>query len=186
MVFLADLWLAIVIGTFVLWIMSFIAWVLLPHHYGDNQRLQNEDGMMQFLQQEKVAPGNYFFPYCGSAKEQNDKAYVEKYTQGPRGTLNVYAMPNMASNMIRTILYFLVTALTIGYVTHIACPPGDPATDFMRVFRIAGSIGVLVYATSGVLDRIWFTRRMWTSILDGVAYGLAIGLIFASMWPASV
>ncbi len=36
MAFVGDLWLAIVIGTIVLWLMSFIAWVILPHQYGDH------------------------------------------------------------------------------------------------------------------------------------------------------
>ena len=183
MAFFGDLWLAIVIGTFVLWILSFVAWAVLPHHFGDNRMLGDEDALMKFLDDAGVQPGNYFFPYCGSAKEQGDKAYIEKYTAGPRGTLNVYAMPNMPSNMVRTILYFFVTVFTIGYITHVACPPGDAASDFMKVFRIAGTIGVLVYASSGVLDRIWFVRRMWTSILDGIVYGLVVGLIFAFMWP---
>ncbi len=183
MAFVGDLWLAIVIGTIALWLLSFVAWAVLPHHFGDNRKIADEDGLMKFLKQANVTPGNYFFPYCGSAKEQGDKAYVARYTTGPRGTLNVYTMPNMASNMIRTILYFFVTVFTIGYVTHVACPPGDASTDFMRVFRVAGTIGVLVYASSGVLDRIWFVRRMWTSILDGVIYGLVIGLIYACFWP---
>lgn len=184
MAFVGDLWIAILVGTFVLWMMSFVAWALLPHHFGDNKKLHDEDGFMKFLQQASVQPGNYFFPYCGSAKEQGDKAYAEKYTAGPRGTLNVYEMPNMASNMIRTILYFFVTVFTIGYITHVACPPGDLSTDFMKVFRVAGTIGVLVFASSGVLDRIWFVRRMWTSIVDGVVFGLAIGLVYAFLWPS--
>ena len=181
--FFGDLWLAILAGTFVLWILSFVSWVVLPHHYGDKAKVPDEDGLMNYVRQANIAPGNYFFPYCGSAKEQSDKGYVERYTNGPRGTLNVYAMPNMASNMIRTILYFFVTIFTIAYITYVACPPG---TDFVKVFRIAGTIGVLTYASSGVLNRVWFTERMWTNIIDGVIYGVVLGLIFAAMWPAAV
>lgn len=183
MEFAFDLWLPILLSTIALWFLSFLVWAVLPHHFGDKTKLGNEEELMNFLRQSNVAPGNYFFPYCGSAKEQGDKAYTERYTNGPRGTLNVYRMPNMASNMLRTILYFFVTAFTIAYITHVACPPTDDATDFMKVFRIAGTIGVLTYATSGVLNRVWFTERMWTHIVDGIVYGLVIGLIFAAMWP---
>jgi hypothetical protein len=126
------------------------------------------------------------FPYCGSGKEQADKEYVARYTEGPRGTLNVYAMPNMGVNMAATIVYFLITVLTIGYITHVAYPPGDAASDFMKVFRIAGTIGVLNYASSGILHRIWFKAKMWTGILDGVVYGVVLGLIFAFLWPGQV
>ena len=162
MAFVGDLWLAMVIGTILLWLLSFVAWAILPHHFGDNKKVEDEDGLRQYLEQANVQPGNYFFPYCGSAKEQSDKGYVEKYTAGPRGTLNVYEMPNMASNMFRTILYFFVTIFTIAYISYMACPPADAGTTFMHVFRVVGTIGVLTYATSGVLNRIWFTERMWT------------------------
>ena len=182
MEFLFDLWLPILVGTFVLWILSFVAWAVLPHHFGDRSKIDNEEGLMEYIRE--VPPGNYFFPYCGSSKEQTDKAYMERYTAGPRGTLNIYNMPNMPSNMIRTILYFFVTIFTIAYITHVACPPGDAATTFMKVFRVAGTIAVLNYASSGVLSRIWFTERMWTNIVDGIVYGITLGLIFAFFWPA--
>ena len=181
MEFALALWLPILVGTVVLWFMSFFFWALAPHHFGDKSKLPDEEGLMNHLKD--VPTGNYFFPYCGSAKEQGEKEYMERYTNGPRGTLNVYDMPNMPSNMIRTILYFLVTVFTIGYITHVACTPGDEATTFMKVFRIAGTIGVLTYASSGVLNRIWFVERMWTHIVDGVAYGVVLGLIFAALWP---
>ena len=42
-------------------------------------------------------------------------------------------------NMACTIVFFLVTSAIIGYVTYVACPPG---TEFMKVFRIAGTIGI--------------------------------------------
>ena len=182
MEFVTDLWLPILIGTVVLWFLSFLAWAILPHHFGDRTRIANEDGLMDYLKE--VPPGNYFFPYCGSSKEQSDKAYMDRYTTGPRGTLNIYTMPNMASNMLRTILYFFITVFTVAYISHVACPPGDAATTFMKVFRIVGTIAVLTYGSSGALNRIWFTERMWTHILDGVVYGIVLGLIFAAMWPA--
>ena len=183
MEFVLDLWLPILVGTVVLWFMSFFFWAMAPHHFGDKSKVEDEEGLMSFLKQANVSAGNYFFPYCGSAKEQSDKEYIQRYTNGPRGTLNVYEMPNMPSNMIRTILYFFVTVFTIAYITHVACPPVEEASDFMKVFRIAGAIAVLTYATSGVLNRVWFTERMWTHIVDGIAYGVVLGLIFAAFWP---
>ena len=183
MEFVLDLWLPILLSTVALWFLSFIAWAILPHHFGDRSRLPDEEGVMEYLRTAGVGTGNYFFPYCGSAKEQGDKSYVERYMNGPRGTLNLYEMPNMGWNMLRTILYFFVTVFTIAYITHVACPPGDAATGFGKVFRIAGTIGILNYASSGVLGRIWFTERMWTNIVDGIVYGLVLGLIFASLWP---
>lgn len=183
MEFIGDLWLPILVGTVVLWFLSFLAWAVLPHHFGDHARLDNEDALTQFLRDAGAKPGNYMFPYCGSAKDQTTEEFVEKYTTGPRGVLNLYPMPNMALNMALSIAYFLVTVLTIGYITHVACPPGDEASTWMKVFRVAGTIGVLNYASSGVLHRIWFKAKIWTGVLDGVVYGIVLGLIFGWMWP---
>ncbi len=182
MAFVADLWLPILIATVVLWFMSFICWAILPHHFGDRKKLEDEEGFMDFVRQANIQPGNYMIPFSASSKEQSSKEFVEKYTAGPRGTLNVYAMPNMGKNMLLTIVYFFVTIFTIAYVTHFACEPGR---DFMTVFRVSGTIGVLCYASSGSLNRIWFTERMWTEWVDGIAYGVALGLIFAAMWPGA-
>lgn len=179
MEFVAELWVPILVATFVLWFLSFAAWVLLPHHFGDHQKLANEDELMELLKRSNVPAGNYMFPYAGSSKTQSDKAFIERYTEGPRGVLDVYRVPNMAVNMVQTILYFLVTVFTIAYITSVACPPG---TEFMKVFRIAGTIGVLTYASSGFLNRIWFKARRWTHVLDGAVYGVVVGLIFGLLW----
>ena len=179
MEFVADLWVPILVATVVLWFLSFVCWALLPHHFGDHQKVANEDEFMDLLKRSDIAPGNYMFPYAGSSKVQGDKEFVQRYVEGPRGVLNVYRVPNMAVNMIQTILYFLVTVFTIAYITSVACPAG---TEFIKVFRIAGTIGVLTYASSGFLNRIWFKARHWTHVLDGLVYGLVVGLIFGTMW----
>lgn len=183
MEFVGDLWLPIAIATVVLWFLSFFAWALLPHHFGDNKKVDDEDALMDFIRSQNIPTGNYMFPHASSGKEQGTKEYAERYTKGPRGTLNIYDMPNMPANMIQTIVYFFVTVFTVAYITHVACPPGAEGTNAMKVFRIAGTIGVLTYATSGTLHRIWFKARMWTNIVDGIVYGVALGAIFAAMWP---
>ncbi len=185
MEFLVDLWLPILIGTVVLFFCSFLAWAILPHHFGDHRKAPHEDELMEFIRSKNIPPGNYIYPHAENSKTQKSKEYIDAYTNGPRGTLDVYEMPNMAVNMGQTILYFLVTVATIGYITHVACPPGADGTDFMKVFRMAGTIGILTYATSCVLHRVWFKKRVWTEILDGAVYGLIIGLIFAFLWPTA-
>lgn len=182
MEFLTVLWLPILVGTAVLWILSFVAWVVLPHHFGDFKKLPCEQEVMDLVEQANIPAGNYMFPYSGTKSEQGSKEYQERYMKGPIGTLNVYQVPNMGLNMVQTILFFLVTVVTIAYITEIACPVGDAENSFMKVFRIAGTIGVLTYASSPVLHRIWFKAKMLTDMLDGVVYGLVLGLVFASLW----
>ena len=130
MQFLFDLWLPILINGVVLFFASFAAWVLLPHHFGDRKTLPAEDTFMQFLREQDVAPGNYMFPYTATKAEQQSKEHMEKYAAGPRGCLDVYDMPNMPANMAKTVAFFLVTSAVIGYITHVACPPGGDGVDF--------------------------------------------------------
>ena len=181
---ITDLWLPVLVGTIALQIASTLAWMVLPHHFGDHQKLVPENKLMELITKEKITAGSYMFPYPDSANQMNSKEHQDRYNKGPRGTIHVYAPANMPLNMLKTLCYFFVTVGTIGYITHIACPPEAETTDFMRVFRIAGTVGILTYASSGVLDRIWFVRRMWTTMIDGVVFGLIVGVVFALLWPA--
>ncbi len=183
MTFLTDLGLAILLISVVLFFASFIAWTVLPHHFGDWQKLERESELMDALQRWKLPAGNYMFPQAASKKEMNTPQHQQRYQRGPRGILTVWEMPNMAANLGLTFLFFFVTTAVIGYVTHVACPPGASGVDFMTVFRIAGTIGILTHASSGVLNSIWFKRRVGMDVLDGIVYGLLIGLIFAALWP---
>jgi hypothetical protein len=56
----------------------------------------------------------------------------------------------------------------------------------MKVFQFVGTAGILTYGTANILNGIWFGRKMVADIIDGVAYGLITGAIFAALWPAAV
>ena len=134
----------------------------------------------------KVPAGNYMFPYAGSKQEQGSKEFQQRYMDGPRGCLDVYEVPNMGLNMGKTLVFFLITTAVIGYITFFVfqiAPPDEK--NFWNVFRVTGTIGILTHAASGALGSIWFKRRQLTDSIDGVVYGLLIGLIFAAMWPAA-
>jgi len=182
MEFLVDLWLPIIVCTVVLFFASFAAWVILPHHFADKKRLPDQDAIMKIVEELKIPPGNYMFPYAGTKHEQNSKEFQEKYKAGPMGLLDVYELPSMPMNMVKTVIFFLITSAIIGYITYVACPPG---TEFMKVFRVAGTIGILTHGSSGVLNGIWFKKRLITDIIDGIVFGLLLGLIFALLWPAA-
>lgn len=183
MEFMNDLWIPILVGTFVLQFASTMAWMVLPHHFDDHATVPGEEDLMDWVGDQNISAGSYMFPYPETAAEMNSKEHQDRYAKGPRGTLHVYKPVSMPLNILKTLLYFFCTVGTIGYITHVACPPGAETTTFLRVFRIAGTIGVLTYASSGVLDRIWFVRRMWTTMVDGAVYGLIVGIVFAVLWP---
>ena len=91
-------------------------------------------------------------------------------------------MPGMGANIALSMVNLFVIVLTNGYITHVVCPSGDETTTLMKVFRIAGTIGGLNYASSGVSPRIWFKARSWAGILDRVVYGVVLDGVSGSMW----
>jgi hypothetical protein len=185
MEFIVALWLPILIITVVLFFASFAAWMLLPHHFSDKQKLEKEQEFMNLINDLKIPAGNYMFPYAQSKQDQGSKEFQQRYMDGPRGCLDVYDVPNMGLNMGKTVVFFLVTTAIIGYVTYFVFQiAGADNATFINVFRVAGTIGILTHASSGALNSVWFKRRQWTDSVDGVVYGLLIGLIFAAMWPA--
>ena len=183
MAFLTDLGLAIILISIVLFFASYVAWMVLPHHFGDWKKLERESELMDAVNRWNIPAGNYMFPQAGTKKELSSQEHQKRYLRGPRGIISVYRAPNMGANLGLTFLFFFVTTAIIAYVTHIACPPGSSDVDFMKVFRIAGTIGILTHASSGVLNSIWFKRKVSMDAVDGIVYGLLIGLIFAAMWP---
>ena len=184
MEFLIDLWLPIVVSTIVLFFASFAAWVILPHHFGDKKKLAHEQEVMNLVKDLKIPPGNYMFPYADNKAEQGSAEFQTRYQAGPRGCLDVYASADMRLNMVLTVLFFFVTSAVIGYITHFVFQISGPDGEtFMNVLRVAGTIGMLTHGSSGVLNNIWFKRRSWTDVLDGIVFGVLIGLIFAALWP---
>lgn len=180
MEFLTMLWLPIVLSAVVLFFASFIAWTVLTHHESDFQKLDREDQWMQAVKDLRPAAGTYIFPYM-THKQNKDPAAMERYKTGPRGKLVVWDMPNMGRNLGLTFLYFLIIAAVTAYIAWSAL--AGQQVDFMKAFQITGAIGVLVFASSGQLNAIWFPRRTLMDFLDGIVFGLLMGLIFGFLWP---
>jgi hypothetical protein len=180
---LSSLWLPILVSGIALFFASFAAWMILPHHKTEWIGLPNEEAVMKQIKNDNVAPGQYCFPYAASPEAMKGDAYKAKMQAGPRGTLTLWkAPPNMAVNMICTVLFFLIANFVIAYLAGIALPPGE---RFMRVFQFVGTAGILTYGTANILNGIWFGRKMVADIVDGIAYGLITGLIFAALWPSA-
>jgi hypothetical protein len=178
---LASLWLPIVVSGVALFFASWIAWMFLPHHKAEWKGLPNEDAFSTALKSVGVPPGQYMFPHPKTSADFKSEAFKAKVKAGPNGTLTVWSSPpNMAVNMLCTVLFFVIANFVIAYLAGMALKPGD---DFMRVFRFVGTAGILTYGTANILNGIWFGRKMIADILDGIAFGLITGAIFAAMWP---
>jgi hypothetical protein len=128
----------------------------------------------------------YMFPFCEDQKQMGTPEFQEVYARGPWGTLNLWpARASVGKNLVLTFAYFLVVSMLIGYVGYEALGEGAAS---MRVFQIIGTVGVLAYCASGILNTVWFSvplRNVITGLIDGVAYGLSTGAIFAWLWPSA-
>jgi hypothetical protein len=179
----ASLWLPILVSGVALFFASWAAWMLLPHHKGEWAGIPNEQQVLDALRSAGLSPGQYMFPYACKPEEWKSDEFKKKVTAGPNGTLTIWKKPpSMGANMLCTLLFFVIANFVIGYLTGIALDPGE---SFMKVFRFAGTAGILTYGTANILNGIWFGRKMVADIIDGIAYGLITGLIFAALWPAA-
>lgn len=181
MEFLTALWLPIVLSSIALFIASAVAWMFMPHHKGDYAKLSNEDQFMGQIREAKIPVGRYMFPNMGSHKNANDPEMKRKCSEGPVGTLTILGNVNMGANMACTFVFFLIASACLAYLLWLVIPGSD--TSFFRLFRIAGTAGILTYTASAIPNDIWFKRPTWTNVIDGIVYGLITGAIFAALWP---
>jgi len=178
-----QLWLPILVATVVLFFASFLAWVVLPHHKPDVRRWPDEDALLEFMRRSGAEPGEYMFPLIDDKDMKQDWAQ-QRYAAGPWGVINLWGgQPNTALNLLKTVLFFLVVSFFVAYVGAAALPPG---ASFGEVFRIVGVTALLAHTAGGVCREIWFTRPLRAKLMDfidGVAFGLLTGLVFALLWP---
>ena len=53
---LIPLWLPILVTAAVVWVISAIVWMALPHHKQDFIRLPDEDGFMDYMRRSGIIP----------------------------------------------------------------------------------------------------------------------------------
>jgi len=183
---LVDLWMAIVASAVGVWILAAIFWMVLPHHQKDYQPLGDEAGFSASLRSLGVGAGNYSFPYCSGKADHKDPEFIARWKEGPTGFLTVLGGWSMGRNMVLTLLVYLVVSVFVAYVTGLALEPG---ASFWKVFQVAGTCGVMAYTFGGIPNAIWFgasRHSVLMNVIDGVAYGLLVGVVFALLWPAGV
>jgi hypothetical protein len=185
MVSLGALWLPILLSAVIVFVASSIIHMLSPWHKNDYPRVPNEEGLRAALRPLAIPPGDYMVPRPESREQLRDPAFLEKVNQGPNLVLTV--LPNgpfsMGTNLTQWFLYCVVISLFAGYVASRALPPG---TDYMQVFRFAGTTAFLGYAAALWQMSIWY-RRGWNITLkatvDGLIYALLTAGTFGWLWP---
>lgn len=184
---LLTLWLPILLSAAVVWIVSSVVWMALPHHKKDYISLPNppgEDGLMDYLRASGITPGNYAFPNCHAPGAMKSEKVQKAWEHGPIGHLTVWKTPlTMADKMVATFIVYLAVSTLIAYLTRVALPGPAP---FSKVFQVAATAGVLAYCFSFIPSALWwgsYKRTIIANIIDGLLYGALTGAIFAWRWP---
>lgn len=119
----------------------------------------------------------------------NDPFVKECWEKGPLGHITLWKTPvSMGKNMILTFLVYLAISTLLAYVGWTSLGPAPAGEGFSRAFRAMATMGVASYAFSFIPGMLWFGaygRAILMNVIDGVAYGLITGAIFAPMWPAA-
>lgn len=86
-------------------------------------------------------------------------------------------------NLGLTFVFYLVTAVFVGYLGTLALKPG---AGFSKVFQVTGTAAILAHCFAFMPNNIWFgtpKRAILMDVLDGVVYGLITGAVFGALWP---
>lgn len=175
-----DLWLPILLAAVGIFIMSFLCWVVLPHHKPDARKLPDEIANTRTLRTLNLEPGRYVFPQDYKNTES------EAVKQGPWGYLRLWpAMPAMGLALPLTFLVFLVAAAGLGYLGAATIEPGAGAG---RVVQVIGTASLLTFAFAWMPGDIWWERSpkgFLANLLDSALYALAATIPFVLLWPSA-
>ncbi len=185
MVYLMDLWMPIVLSAVAVFMASSITHMVLTYHQRDYQKLPNESAVIEAMRNAGVGPGNYHFPHAADLKAAGTPEMIAKFSQGPVGLLNVTPSgpPAMGKSLGQWFAFCLVVGVMVAYLTGRTLGPG---TEYLAVFRVAGTVAFLAFSGSEVTNSIWKGQRWATTarhLVDGLLYGLLAGGVFGWLWP---
>ena len=185
MVPITALWFPILLSAVIVFVASSLIHMLLPFHKSDYRKLPEEGKVLDALRSAGVTPGPaYHFPYC-THKDMKSPEAVEKFKRGPVGLLTVIpsGAPAMGKYLGQWFLYCVMIGVFVAYLTGRTRAPG---TNYLEVFRVAGTTAFLGYALAQVQDSIW-KGQSWSvtlkHVFDGLIYGLLTAGTFGWLWP---
>ena len=185
MVPITALWLPILLSAVIVFVASSIFHMLLPFHRSDYRKLPAEEKVQEALRSAGVTPGPvYFFPHC-SHKDMRSPETLEKFKRGPVGHITIMPSgpPAMGKNLVQWFLYCILVGIFVAYLCGHTLAAG---TQYLEVFRVAGTIAFLGYSFGHILDSIW-KAQAWSvtfkHVVDGLIYALLTAGTFGWLWP---
>jgi hypothetical protein len=181
MVSLTSLLLPTLLSGVALFFASFLSWMVLQLHRQDWNRIPQEEAFLDAVRQLNLPARSYIFPMGESPEQMQSEEFQARLRKGPQGVLTVFPGPvGMGRNLTLTFLFFLVTSFGIAFLARLGLEPGAP---FLLVFLFVATAGLLTHLSGIVSHAIWFRCRIVGHVVESIAYGLILGVIFASLWP---
>ena len=185
MVPILDLWLPIVVSAVFVFVASSIIHMVLGYHRSDFKQLPSESEVMDALRRFSIPPGEYVVPHPGGPQGLKSPAYKEKLVRGPVffATVMKSGPLTMGSQLAQWFLFCVVVGVLSAYVAGRAAGPG---TEYLVIFRFAGTTAFIAYAVAQWSDTIWYKRSWVTTAkntFDGLMYSLLTGGAFGWLWP---
>lgn len=185
MVELTALWMPILISAVFVFVASSVIHMALPYHKSDYKKLPNEDKVMDALRPHNLSPGFYHFPRCESHKDMKSPEYIEKMNKGPIGLMTIFpnGQPNMGIYLGSWFAYTVLVSIFVAYLTSRTVAPGS---EYLAVFRVAGTAAFMGYGLAHAHASIW-EGRPWGNTLkfwfDGLIYACLTAGVFGWRWP---
>lgn len=184
MVSLTDLWLPILISAVLVFFASFLIHMVIGYHAADYGRVPSEDAVMDALRAFSIPPGDYLVP-CPGRQGARDPEFVAKHKKGPVVMMTAFPAGDLAmgKQLAMWFVYCVVVAIFAAYLTSRALSAG---TDYLEVFRFAGTTAFIAYGMALWQHSIWYRRKWSTTIrsnIDSLIYGLLTGGTFGWLWP---
>jgi len=181
-----TLWLPILLSAVIVFVASSIMHMVLPYHRSDYKKLPDEDKVVAAMRSAGVsATGVYMFPHC-SHKDMKSPEMLEKFKQGPVGTVTVFPSGgpvNMPKYLAQWFVFCLLVGVFTAYLTGRTVPSG---TVYLAVFRVAGTVAFMAYGVGQLVNGIWMGQP-WSvvtkHVFDGLVYSLLLAGTFGWLWP---
>jgi len=186
MVYLTSLWLAILLAAVAVFIASAILHMVLRYHRSDYKAMPGEEAVLATMRENGVGPGYYSLPHCTDMKELQEPEVQEKFEKGPVALATVLpsGVPSMGKSLALWFVFCLVISVIVAYLTGRTLGPG---TEYLAVFRVAGTSAFLGYAGAEATQSIW-RGLPWSvtlkNLFDGLVYALVTAGVFGWLWPS--
>ncbi len=185
MVPLSALLVPIVVAAVLVHLASALVHMVLQWHNSDYLRLPDEEAVRTVLRKSPPAPGQYMMPYCAGMKDMKSPEVMKKFEDGPVAMLVVRpaGKPTMGKGLAQWFAFCLLMSTIAAYIAGRTLAPG---TDYLQVFRVAGTVAFTGYGVGALQESIWMGRP-WSATLKNVAdallYGCLTGGAMGWRWP---